>query len=174
MLKPILRSALAALPGQLEAARNCDWSALCEATDGHESLFILGRGPSLAIAGEAALKFKETSSVHAEAYSSAEVMHGPVSIVGGGFPVLALAARDAAEHSIVGAADELTAKGASVFVTSDAAATARQLPFTATGHTLTDPLALIVSFYAFIEAFARRRGLDPDHPTHLRKVTETR
>jgi len=169
-----LRSALAALPGQLEAARNCDWSALCEATDGHESLFILGRGPSLAIAGEAALKFKETSSVHAEAYSSAEVMHGPVSIVGGGFPVLALAARDAAEHSIVGAADELTAKGASVFVTSDAAATARQLPFTATGHTLTDPLALIVSFYAFIEAFARRRGLDPDHPTHLRKVTETR
>ncbi len=169
-----LRSALAALPGQLEAARNCDWSALCEATDGHESLFILGRGPSLAIAGEAALKFKETSSVHAEAYSSAEVMHGPVSIVGGGFPVLALAARDAAEHSIVGAADELTAKGASVFVTSDAAATARQLPFTTTGHTLTDPLALIVSFYAFIEAFARRRGLDPDHPTHLRKVTETR
>jgi glucosamine--fructose-6-phosphate aminotransferase (isomerizing) len=48
------------------------------------------------------------------------------------------------------------------------------LPFTATGHTLTDPLALIVSFYAFIEAFARRRGLDPDHPVHLRKVTETR
>jgi glucosamine--fructose-6-phosphate aminotransferase (isomerizing) len=169
-----LRNALAALPGQLEAARNCDWSALCEATDDHESLFILGRGPSLAIAGEAALKFKETSSVHAEAYSSAEVMHGPVSIVGGGFPVLALAARDAAEHSIVGAADELAAKGAAVFVTSDAAASARRLPFTATSHTLTDPLALIVSFYAFIEAFARRRGLDPDHPVHLRKVTETR
>jgi glucosamine--fructose-6-phosphate aminotransferase (isomerizing) len=169
-----LRRALGALPGQLEAARNCDWSALCEATDHHESLFILGRGPSLAIAGEAALKFKETSSVHAEAYSSAEVMHGPVSIVGSGFPVLALAARDAAERSITRAADELTAKGATVFVTSDTASSARRLPFTATGHTLTDPLALIVSFYAFIEAFARRRGLDPDHPTHLRKVTETR
>lgn len=169
-----LRRALAALPGQLEMARNCDWSMLCEATDDHESLFILGRGPSLAIAGEAALKFKETSSVHAEAYSSAEVMHGPVSIVGGGFPVLALAARDAAENSIAGAADELAAKGAAVFLTSDAASSARRLPFTATGHTLTDPLALIVSFYAFIEAFARRRGLDPDHPAHLHKVTETR
>jgi glucosamine--fructose-6-phosphate aminotransferase (isomerizing) len=169
-----LRGALAALPGQLEAARNCDWTALCEATDGHESLFILGRGPSLAIAGEAALKFKETSSVHAEAYSSAEVMHGPVSIVGHGFPVLALAARDAAERPVAGAGDELAAKGAAVFVTSDAAAAARRLPFVATGHPLTDPLALIVSFYAFIEAFARRRGLDPDHPTHLRKVTETR
>jgi glucosamine--fructose-6-phosphate aminotransferase (isomerizing) len=169
-----LRRALAALPGQLEAARNCDWSALCEATDGRESLFILGRGPSLAIAGEAALKFKETSSVHAEAYSSAEVMHGPVSLVGGGFPVLALAARDAAEPTIAATADELTGKGAAVFATSNAVSSARRLPFAATGHTLTDPLSVIVSFYAFIEAFARRRGLDPDHPTHLRKVTETR
>jgi glucosamine--fructose-6-phosphate aminotransferase (isomerizing) len=169
-----LRRALGALPDQLETARNCDWSALCEATDGRDSLFILGRGPSLAIAGEAALKFKETSSVHAEAYSSAEVMHGPVSIVGGGFPVLALAARDAAERSIAMTADELTAKGATVFATSGAVSSARRLPFAATGHALTDPLSLIVSFYAFIEAFARRRGLDPDHPTHLRKVTETR
>jgi glucosamine--fructose-6-phosphate aminotransferase (isomerizing) len=101
-------------------------------------------------------------------------MHGPISIVGGGFPVLALAARDAAERSITAAADELTTKGAAVFVTSDQASSARKLPFTATGHTLTDPLALVVSFYAFVEAFARRRGLDPDKPTHLRKVTETR
>jgi glucosamine--fructose-6-phosphate aminotransferase (isomerizing) len=169
-----LRRALAALPARLEAARNCDWNALCEATEGRDSLFILGRGPSFAIAAEAALKFKETSSVHAEAYSSAEVMHGPVSIVGGGFPVLALAARDAAERSIAETADELTAKGATVFATSDTVSSARRLPFAATGHTLTDPLSLIVSFYAFIEAFARRRGLDPDKPTHLRKVTETR
>jgi glucosamine--fructose-6-phosphate aminotransferase (isomerizing) len=169
-----LRRALADLPGHLEQARGCDWNALCEATDDRDSLFILGRGPSLAIAGEAALKFKETSSVHAEAYSSAEVMHGPVSIVGGGFPVLALAARDAAERSVAAAADELTAKGATVFATSDMVSSARRLPFAATGHTLTDPLSLIVSFYAFIEAFARRRGLDPDRPVHLRKVTETR
>jgi glucosamine--fructose-6-phosphate aminotransferase (isomerizing) len=169
-----LRRALAALPRQLDTARNCDWNALCEATDGRDSLFILGRGPSLAIAAEAALKFKETSSVHAEAYSSAEVMHGPVSIVGGGFPILVLAARDAAEPSISATADELTAKGAPVFATSDAVSSAARLPFAATGHTLTDPLSLIVSFYAFIEAFARRRGLDPDRPVHLRKVTETR
>ena len=47
------------------------------------------------------------------------------------------------------------------------------LPFAATGHPLTDPLALIVSFYAFVEAFARHRGLNPDEPHNLRKVTET-
>ena len=50
---------------------------------------------------------------------------------------------------------------------------ARKLPFAATGHPLTDPLALAVSFYSFIEAFARRRVLDPDRPPNLRKVTET-
>ncbi|TGT19428.1 aminotransferase, partial [Mesorhizobium sp. M3A.F.Ca.ET.174.01.1.1] len=50
---------------------------------------------------------------------------------------------------------------------------ARLLPHVATGHPLTDPLPLIVSFYGFVEAFARHRGLDPDTPRNLRKVTET-
>ncbi|MGN6583554.1 MAG: SIS domain-containing protein [Rhizobiaceae bacterium] len=169
-----LQAAIEKLPAQLEAARLCNWTSLCEALDGHESLFILGRGPALAIANEAALKFKETCAVHAEAYSSAEVMHGPVSIVGKGFPILALIGRDAAEKSVAETADELAGKGARVFATSAIVRDARQLPFVATGHSLTDPLALIVSFYSFIEAFARRRGLDPDRPTNLKKVTETR
>ena len=58
--------------------------------------------------------------MHAEAYSAAEVMHGPLALVGPGFPVLALAARDASEPSVAEAADSLAGKGASVFVTSDA------------------------------------------------------
>ena len=62
---------------------------------------------------------------------------------------------------------------AAVFATSVRTGQARQLPHVATGHPLTDPLALIVSFYAFVEAFARRRGLNPDQPHNLRKVTET-
>jgi glucosamine--fructose-6-phosphate aminotransferase (isomerizing) len=49
---------------------------------------------------------------------------------------------------------------------------AERLPFVRTGHPLTDPLALIVSFYAMIEGVAVARGLDPDMPRH-RKVTET-
>ena len=111
--------------------------------------------------------------MHAEAYSAAEVMHGPLALVGPGFPVLALAARDASEPSVADACDRLVAKGASVFTTTALATGAHQLPFAATGHPLTDPLALIVSFYAFVEAFARHRGLDPDQPRNLRKVTET-
>jgi glucosamine--fructose-6-phosphate aminotransferase (isomerizing) len=169
-----LLAALAKLPEQFRRAVACDWSPLTGALDGHNSLFILGRGPSFAMANEAALKFKETSSVHAEAYSAAEVMHGPLALVGPGFPVLALAARDASEPSLVEGADGMTSKGAAVFITSDKAQRAMHLPHVATGHALTDPLTLIVSFYGFIEGFARHRGLDPDQPPNLRKVTETR
>lgn len=169
-----LLAALQQLPEHLREAIDCDWLEIAEALEDEQSLFILGRGPSNAIASEAALKFKETCGMHAEAYSAAEVMHGPLALVGPGFPVLALAARDASEASVAETADALAAKGAAVFATSRRIARARMLPHVATGHPLTDPLPLIVSFYAFVEAFARRRGLDPDQPRNLRKVTETR
>ena len=168
-----LLAALARLPEHFSKAIACDWMALAGALETPQSLFILGRGPSAAMANEAALKFKETCGMHAEAYSAAEVMHGPLALVGPDFPVLALAARDASEPSVAEAADSLAGKGAAVFVTSDKSRSARPLPHVATGHPLTDPLALIVTFYGFVEAFARHRGLDPDVPRNLRKVTET-
>ena len=167
-----LLSALHSLPGTLERARGCDWSAFGATLQGG-SLFTLGRGPTSAISDEAALKFKETSRLHAESYSSAEVLHGPVSIVDRGFPVLAFAASDAAEEAIVEVCDTLQDMGAEVFVTSDKARKAGSLAHIRTGHWLTDPIALIVSFYAMAEAIAAARGLDVDKPRHLRKVTET-
>ena len=114
-----LQSALERLPGQLAGAVSLDWSPLARSVENEPSLFILGRGPALAIAHEAALKFKETCNQHAEAYSAAEVLHGPVSMIGSGFPVLALAARDSAEASVIETAQKLTADGAAVYVTSD-------------------------------------------------------
>ena len=168
-----LLAALHRLPAHFQDAIDCDWMEIGAALSGETSLFILGRGPSTAIAAEAALKFKETCSMHAEAYSAAEVMHGPLALVGPGFPVLALAARDASEASIAAAADTLAGKGAAAFITSRLSRQAAMLPHAATGHPLTDPLALIVSFYAFVEAFAVRLGLNPDQPPNLRKVTET-
>ncbi|RCS24008.1 SIS domain-containing protein [Phyllobacterium salinisoli] len=168
-----LLSALDQLPRCLADALACDWSPLAQALEGHDSLFVIGRGPSSAIASEVALKFKETSAIHAEAYSAAEVLHGPVAIVGEAFPVLALTARDQAEKSIIETCDRIAGQGASVFVTSTSKTTATALPFIATPHRLTDPLALLVSFYGFVEALSRHRGLNPDQPPHLRKVTET-
>lgn len=167
-----LLSAIRALPDRLEDAIDCDWSHAEDAIDGR-SLLTLGRGPSRAISNEAALKFKETCLIHAESYSSAEVLHGPVSIIDHGFPVIAFAAGDAAEESVAETADALAAKGARVFVLSDRARTATRLQHVRTGHWLTDPVAAIVSFYCMVEALAVRRGIDPDSPRHLNKVTET-
>ena len=169
-----LLAALADLPEHLRKAIGSHWMDFAGALSDSNSLFILGRGPGFAMATEAALKLKETCAFHAEAYSAAEIMHGPLALVGPGFPVLALAARDASEKSVAKVADALADKQANVFATSDLAAKATRLPYVATGHPLTDPLALIVSFYTFVEAFARHRGLNPDQPPNLRKVTETR
>jgi glutamine---fructose-6-phosphate transaminase (isomerizing) len=168
-----LLAAIHALPAHLERAVAQDWGALRDAVTGAESLYTLGRGPAYAMANEAALKFKEVARIHAESYSSAEVLHGPVSIVGDGFPVLALAVGDAAEAGIVGVADQMAAKGAAAFVTSGLATAATPLPHVRTGHALTDPLTLIVSFYAMVEQVARARGINPDKPRHLNKVTQT-
>ena len=167
-----LLAALRSLPEHLDKATRCDWSAAAQAVT-QSSLFTLGRGPSMAISNEAALKFKETCQIHAESYSSAEVLHGPVSIVAGGFPVIAFAAKDAAEPLLAEVADTLAAKGAQVFATSPLVKTAQELPHVRTDHWLTDPVAGIVSFYAMVEQVAVQRGINPDAPRHLRKVTET-
>ncbi|MTI02881.1 SIS domain-containing protein [Roseibium sp. RKSG952] len=168
-----LLAAIRALPKQLEAAARIDWPEVREAIGAHPSLFTLGRGQALAVSHEAALKFKETCQLHAESYSSAEVLHGPVSIVQEGFPVLSFAAADAAENALAEVADAISAKGARVFATTDKVKRALRVDHVRTDHALADPLSLIVSFYSMVEAFAASRGIDPDTPRHLNKVTET-
>lgn len=168
-----LLAAIRALPEVLSRAVDADWSPLVAKVTDAQSVFCLGRGPAYAISNEAALKFKETCQLHAESYSSAEVLHGPVSIVSPGFPILALTAADQAEASLVGVAEQIADKGAEVFVTSDACSKATRLPTARTDHPLTDPISLIVSFYAMVEQVAVARGINPDEPRHLKKVTET-
>lgn len=167
-----LLRAIHRLPDHLDAATECDWSCASNAI-GARSVFTLGRGPSWAISNEAALKFKETCLIHAESYSSAEVLHGPVSIVDKGFPILAFAANDASEGSLCEVADALAEKGAQMFVTSHRQSRANVLPHVRTDHWITDPIANIVSFYGMVEKLAVNRGIDPDTPRHLNKVTET-
>lgn len=168
-----LRRAIHALPAQLSQAVALDWPEARDALGSRNSIFCLGRGPTYAISNEAALKFKETCQIHAESYSSAEVLHGPVSIVDAGFPVVALASRDVAEPALAAVADEIASKGAKVFATSDQVEAAAQLRAVRTDHPLTDPIALIASFYAMVERVAAARGINPDAPRHLKKVTET-
>ena len=168
-----LKRAIAGLPDAFERALGQNWSALAGRLVRAQSLYVLGRGPGFAIANEAALKFKETCGLHAEAYSAAEVLHGPSAIVQARFPVLALGVPDAALPHVLMTAERLAAQGADVFVTGGEAKGVVTLPSLKGLHPLVAPLVLAVSFYAFIEKLAWSRGLDPDMPPHLRKVTET-
>ncbi|EHS51341.1 sugar isomerase (SIS) [Rhizobium sp. PDO1-076] len=169
-----LESAVSRLPEHFSQALELDWSALIEPLTNADSLYMLGRGPALAIAAEAALKCKETCELHAEAYSSAEVLHGPVSIVGKNFPVVGFAARDKAEASIAQTMSNLASNNAACFITSDKTDCANRLPFIETGHPLTDALMLIVPYYGMVESLSRARGFNPDKPVALKKVTQTR
>lgn len=168
-----LKAALAALPDRLEAALACDWSPALETFVNAKSLYTIGRGPGFAIALEAALKFKETAILHAEAYSGAELQHGPVSLVDEFFPLLAFIPNDAAAASLVATVSALHQRGAKVFAATAADVPGPRLPIAPTGHALTDPISIGLSFYRFVEAVSVARGYNPDQPRHLKKVTET-
>lgn len=168
-----LRDAIARLPDAFAQALALEWEPLARRLVRASQAFVLGRGPGFAIAAEMALKFKETCGIHAESYSAAEVLHGPAAIVQDRFPVLALTVEDAARDHIIATAERLAKQGADVFITGAGAEQAVSLPAVAPLHPLVDPLVKIVTFYAFVEALARRRGFDPDTPPYLRKVTQT-
>jgi len=166
---PALIAALDALPGALRQAWNADWRALTDGLAEAHNLFVLGRGLGLAAAQEAALKFKETCGLHAEAYSSAEVKHGPMALVGPGFPVLAFAQPDETGAGTRALATEFRERGAQVWLVDGQG----DLPLVAAPHPVCAPLLTIQSFYRAINALALRRGYNPDLPPHLNKVTET-
>ncbi len=165
-----LNAALATLPDTLTEASRLDWSPAVEALKTARNLYVLGRGPGYAIAQEAALKFKETCGLHAEAFSAAEVKHGPMALVGEGFPVLIFAQRDQSEAGVLALAAQLAADGAQVLL---AGGPASNLLPTLPAHPVLEPIVRIQGFYRMANALAVTRGLDPDSPPRLKKVTET-
>jgi glutamine---fructose-6-phosphate transaminase (isomerizing) len=167
-----LLDALRAAPAALERARMLDWSVGLEVLRDRHNLFVLGRGYGLATAQEAALKLKETCGLHAEAFSAAEVQHGPMALVGPGFPVLAFSQDDETRAGVEHVARDFLARGARVLLAGGTAAGALALP-TVSAHPVIEPLTFIQSFYGLAAALAAARGFDPDVPPNLRKVTET-
>ena len=167
-----LLAALRAIPEHLAHAWQCDWSHGVEALRGAVNLFVVARGFGLGVAQEAALKLKETCGLHAEAFSSAEVKHGPMALVRAGFPVLMFTQHDDTRAGIEELAAEFAARGARVLLAGAEAPGAITLP-TIEAHPVIEPLLAIQSFYGMANALALARGLDPDKPPHLNKVTET-
>jgi glutamine---fructose-6-phosphate transaminase (isomerizing) len=170
--KKALREAVERVPDALAQARALDWwpalASLADAT----SMFVLARGIGLGAALEMALKLKETCRLHAEGLSSAEAIHGPLALVTKGFPVLVLGQEDASAESTRRAVSLLVELGAAVRSVLPVAG-AEPLPIVADLPASVSPLCQLQSFYMAVHRLATARGLDPDAPAHLSKVTRT-
>ena len=169
-----LRNALARFGDVLETAWEADWSAAVDLFAGAQSMFVLGRGLTLGIAQEAALKFKETCGLHAEAFSLAEVAHGPMALIKPGFPLLVFPPQDKAALGMDARIDKFVGRGARVAMAGETRDGVTALPLQSGLHPALAPIAMIQSFYRMVNALAAKRGYDPDHPPLLNKVTETR
>lgn len=166
-------NALARLPQTLAEAWAIDWpGALAPMREARQAL-ILSRGIGLAGAQEAALKLKETCMIQAEGISAAEVRHGPMTIVDRGFPVIAIATFDASQESIESISRDFLECGARVLVAGEPVSGALCLPTPRAPDSNLQPLVFLQVFYKFANALSRERGLDPDRPRNLRKVTKT-
>jgi glucosamine--fructose-6-phosphate aminotransferase (isomerizing) len=171
---PGFDAALDRLPDHLARATELDWGAARSGLATATGLIAIGRGPTLAVAREAALKLKETCGVQAEAYSGAEFMHGPVTLVAPGYPILMLMPTDEAAADLPKLADDLVAKHAAVLTTASTGAGMTRLPVVASENAETDAICLIQSFYGMLVGLAEQRGLSADRPRHLQKVTRTK
>ena len=168
-----LQRAIDTLPEALEDAAWADWSPMVDALAEADRLFVIGRGLGLAVAMEAALKFKEVCGIQAEAFSGAEVKHGPMALIDEGYPLLVFAPRGPAQAGLLALADEMRGRGARVLGAAPPGTRGAELPLMAAGNEDLDPITAVQSFYPAVEALARARGLDPDAPRHLSKVTKT-
>ncbi|MFL9887289.1 SIS domain-containing protein [Paraburkholderia agricolaris] len=168
-----LLGALNTLPDALQSAGKLDWSKAVDELRGIERMIVIGRGLGLAIAQEAALKLKETSGIQAEAFSSAEVRHGPMELIDRDYPLLVFAPRGPEQAGLLQLARDMQARGARVLLAAPGDVPEATLPLATTAHAALDPIAAILSFYVMAAGLAAARGRNPDAPRHLNKVTET-
>jgi glucosamine--fructose-6-phosphate aminotransferase (isomerizing) len=168
-----LAAALEDLPQALRRAAHTDWSSAVETLRHADRLFVVGRGLGLPVAMEAALKFKETCGIQAEAFSGAEIQHGPMALIAEGYPLLVFAPRGPAQAGLLELARAMRARGARVLLAAPPGTPEANLALVEGTMPELDPVCAIQSFYPMVEALARARGNDPDSPPHLKKVTRT-
>ena len=142
------------------------------------SLVTIGRGPTLPMAREASLKLKETCNLHAEAFSGAEFLHGPVALVSTRYPLLMFMPSDAGRGRHDASLPPICAARAppcsSPTARSDAATRWPRCPALPPDQPEADAICLVQSFYGLRCASRALRGFDADQPRHLQKVTRTR
>jgi glucosamine--fructose-6-phosphate aminotransferase (isomerizing) len=170
---PELTEGLAALPEALAVAARTDWSAALDVLVPARNIMVVGRGISFPIALEAALKLKETSSLQAEAFSGAEIKHGPMALIEDGYPLLIFATRGPTQAGLVQLATEMRGRGARVLLAAPADVAERDLTLPVAATPDLDPIVAVQAFYVMAAHLSKARGMDPDRPRHLSKVTKT-
>ena len=177
--EPLLDT-LKTLPEKLEANLNHNWQSAIDILSPAQSTMIVGRGLGYPIAQEAALKLKETSTLHAEAFSSAEILHGPVALVKPEYPILLMPQQDATFEQNLKLAAHLKELGAHLLISAHsqtqkyfAPYTKHILPISQAAHPMLEPLSNITAFYTMANKLSLARNCNPDQPQNLKKVTKT-
>ena len=167
-------------PAQIQAQLERSWAdvAALDAFGGIDGGTVVARGINYCTSYEVALKIRELSGLLFEAYSAADLMHGPVAAIGPGWPVLALAPSGPAFDAMETAITDLTRRGARVIVVSDIervlAHGAVTLPLVPGVPEWLSPLVAVVPGQLAAMRFAQLRGADLDSPVGLSKITLTR
>src|SRR6266498_5773692 len=141
-------------------------------------MYVIGRGIEFATAREIALKLTETCRVAAEPLTATDLAHGPVAALDSLFPVWVIASHDESLPAVIDGVARVREAGATI-VASGTAATeiegaAYRLPVPQPPIPLLSPLLSVVPGQLFAASLARAKGLDPDHPVRLTKVTLAR
>jgi len=161
-------TALDVLPKQLGEISNTPFQILPRDFEGIGNCMVLGRGFGFAISLEIALKLKEVCSIHAEAFSSAEFFHGPVTLVNDKFTVLDISIEDETGIIHQEMMEEVNKRGARLLPMSTP-----ELDSMKSVHPRLAPLLILQRFYLDVEKIAISLGVNPDAPDGLSKVTKT-
>lgn len=183
-----LVAALADRPAMLDDLRRTpEWVSQVLATEAQiadraeryrymDECVILARGVNQCTALEAGLKLSETSYLRAHPYSTADFHHGPIAVVGEGYPCVLFAPAGKGYGSMLEMVTALRDRGAELLVISDQeeilSLATTPLPMPSVPEFLS-PLVAIVVLQLFAYHLARVKGRDPDHPRGLKKVTHT-
>ena len=139
---------------------------------------VVARGVNYGTGFEIALKIRELSGIVTEAYSPADLMHGPIAAIQPDWPVVVVAPSGPARPSVEEIVPPLRARGARLVAISDVRAVLRRartkLPLAPGVPEWLSPLTAVVPGQVTALRLTRLRGLDLDHPAGLRKVTLTR
>tara|TARA_Y100000996_G_scaffold262588_1_gene206601 strand:- start:85 stop:885 length:801 start_codon:yes stop_codon:yes gene_type:complete len=135
--------------------------------------FIIGRGVGYAISNEMSLKFKELSQEMIEPFSSAEVMHGPKSLIQNSFKVFTMSLKDNSGKIVKRDSEEITSLTDLHYEISFNNKNKKNLFYNSYEFIELDPIIILSKFYPWIVNYSIEKGLDPDNPRYLTKVTKT-